>query len=129
MPGSRAYRFRALPVITGSPEGPSGRHWPLRNHLSEEFLPRRPTSWASSKMSSMQWCLLTWTLRGINAIPLNGFFDRLVDEHRAVISYSTVRQYVKARRTVIAVEAGNAPVEVFVPQEHAPGREGRGGFR
>lgn len=50
-------------------------------------------------------------------------FDRLVDEHQAVISYSTVRQYVKARRAAIAVEAGNAPVEAFVPQEHAPGAE------
>jgi len=50
-------------------------------------------------------------------------FDRLVDEHQAVISYSTVRQYVKARRTEIAIEAGRAPVEVFVPQEHAPGAE------
>lgn len=50
-------------------------------------------------------------------------FDRLVDEHQAVISYSTVRQYVKARRAAIAVEAGQAPVEVFVPQEHAPGAE------
>lgn len=50
-------------------------------------------------------------------------FDRLVDEHQAMISYSTVRQYVKARKTAIAVEAGHAPVEVFVPQEHAPGAE------
>lgn len=50
-------------------------------------------------------------------------FDRLVDEHRAVISYSTVRQYVKARRAEIAFEAGKAPLEVFVPQEHAPGAE------
>ncbi|MBT2535111.1 IS21 family transposase [Arthrobacter sp. ISL-69] len=50
-------------------------------------------------------------------------FDRLIDEHQAVISYSTVRQYVKARRAVIAVESGKAPVEVFVPQEHAPGAE------
>jgi transposase len=50
-------------------------------------------------------------------------FDRLVDEHQAVISYSAVRQYVKARRTAIAVESGNVPVEVFVPQEHAPGAE------
>ncbi|MEZ2390717.1 IS21 family transposase [bacterium RCC_150] len=50
-------------------------------------------------------------------------FDRLVDEHQAVISYSSVRQYVKARRASIAVESGNAPVEAFVPQEHAPGGE------
>lgn len=50
-------------------------------------------------------------------------FDRLVDEHQAVISYSSVRQYVKARRAVIAVESGNAPVEAFIPQEHAPGAE------
>lgn len=40
-----------------------------------------------------------------------------------MISYSTVRQYVKARRAVIAIETGRAPVEVFVPQEHAPGAE------
>lgn len=50
-------------------------------------------------------------------------FDRLVDEHQAVISYSTVRQYVKARRAEIAFEAGKAPLEVFIPQEHAPGAE------
>lgn len=50
-------------------------------------------------------------------------FDRLVDEHRAVISYSSVRQYVKTGRTEIASESGYASVEVFVPQEHAPGAE------
>lgn len=50
-------------------------------------------------------------------------FDRLVDEHQAAISYSTVRQYVNARRAEIAFKAGKAPSEVFVPQEHAPGAE------
>jgi hypothetical protein len=50
-------------------------------------------------------------------------FDRLVDEHWAVISYSTVRQYVKSRRAEIEFETGNVPLEVFVPQEHAPGAE------
>jgi transposase len=50
-------------------------------------------------------------------------FDRLVDEHHAIISYSSVRQYVKARRASIAAESGNAPVEAFVPQEHAPAAE------
>ncbi|MDJ0315786.1 IS21 family transposase [Arthrobacter antibioticus] len=50
-------------------------------------------------------------------------FDRLVEEHQAVISYSTVRQYAKVRRAEIAFEAGKAPIEVFVPQEHAPGAE------
>jgi transposase len=50
-------------------------------------------------------------------------FDRLVDEQQPVISYSTVRQYVKARRAEIAFDAGKAPLEVFVPQEHAPGAE------
>lgn len=50
-------------------------------------------------------------------------FDRLVDEHGAVISYSTVRQYVKARRAQIAFEAGKASLDVFIPQEHAPGAE------
>lgn len=56
-------------------------------------------------------------------------FDCLVNEHQAVISYSTVRQYVKARRAEIAIEAGRAPVEVFVPQEHAPGAEAGDGGR
>lgn len=50
-------------------------------------------------------------------------FDRLVDEHQAVISYSTVRQYVKARRAQIAFDAGKASLEVLIPQEHAPGAE------
>lgn len=50
-------------------------------------------------------------------------FDRLVDEHHAIISYSSVRQYVKARRVSIAGESGSSPVEALVPQEHAPGAE------
>jgi transposase len=50
-------------------------------------------------------------------------FDRLIDEHGAVISYSTVRQYVKARRARIEYEAGKASLDAFIPQEHAPGAE------
>lgn len=48
---------------------------------------------------------------------------RLVDEHGATdLSYSTVRDYVRVRRAQIDREAGRR-VEVFVPQEHAPGEE------
>jgi len=48
---------------------------------------------------------------------------RLIEEHdAAVLSYSTVRDYVRVRRAQIDVEAGRR-VEVFVPQEHAPGAE------
>jgi transposase len=48
---------------------------------------------------------------------------RLVEEHGAVgLSYSTVRDWVRVRRAVIDVEAGRR-IEVFVPQEHAPGAE------
>ncbi|NKR13619.1 IS21 family transposase [Paenarthrobacter sp. R1] len=48
---------------------------------------------------------------------------RLVEEHGAEdLSYSTVRDYVRVRRAQIDVEAGRR-VEVFVPQEHAPGAE------
>ncbi|UKA68402.1 IS21 family transposase [Arthrobacter sp. FW306-05-C] len=48
---------------------------------------------------------------------------RLVEEHGAQeLSYSTVRDYVRVRRAQIDVEAGRR-VEVFVPQEHAPGAE------
>ena len=48
-------------------------------------------------------------------------FDRLVDEHQAVISYSTVRQYVKARRAAIAVESGNARRRSSCPRYMRPG--------
>jgi hypothetical protein len=48
---------------------------------------------------------------------------RLIEEHGAEeLSYSTVRDYVRVRRAEIDVEAGRR-VEVFVPQEHAPGAE------
>ena len=48
---------------------------------------------------------------------------RLADEHGAQhLSYSPVRDYVRARRAQIDVEAGRR-IEVFVPQEHAPGAE------
>ncbi|TYQ09531.1 UNVERIFIED_ORG: transposase [Gordonia westfalica J30] len=48
---------------------------------------------------------------------------RLVEEYDATeLSYSTVRDYVRVRRAQIDVEAGRR-IEVFVPQEHAPGAE------
>ncbi|KIS27595.1 transposase [Arthrobacter sp. SPG23] len=48
---------------------------------------------------------------------------RLIEEHGAQeLSYSTVRDYVRVRRAQIDVEAGRR-VEVFVPQQHAPGAE------
>lgn len=48
---------------------------------------------------------------------------RLIEEHGAEkLSYSNVRDYVRVRRAQIDVEAGRR-VEVFVPQEHAPGAE------
>lgn len=48
---------------------------------------------------------------------------RLADEHGATeLSYSTVRDYVRIRRAQIDVEGGRR-VEVFIPQQHAPGEE------
>ncbi len=48
---------------------------------------------------------------------------RLIEEHGAQeLSYSTVRDCVRVCRAQIDVEAGRR-VEVFVPQEHAPGAE------
>ncbi|ODA90860.1 transposase [Leifsonia xyli subsp. xyli] len=48
---------------------------------------------------------------------------RLAEEDGAVeLSYSTVRDYVRRRRPEIDVAAGRR-LEVFVPQEHAPGAE------
>lgn len=50
-------------------------------------------------------------------------FARLIEEHAAdELSYSTVRDYVRVRRAQIDTEAGRR-VEVFVPQDHAPGAE------
>lgn len=49
---------------------------------------------------------------------------RLIDEHGAdMLTYSTVRDYVAARRPEIAAETGHQLAEVFVPQTHEPGRE------
>ena len=48
---------------------------------------------------------------------------RLAEEHGAVeLSYSTVRDYVRRRRPEIDAKVGRY-LEVFVPQEHAPGAE------
>lgn len=50
-------------------------------------------------------------------------FDRLIDEHGVTtLSYSTVRNYVRFRRPEIDATAGRH-LDVFVPQEHAPGAE------
>ncbi|WP_239591662.1 IS21 family transposase [Mycolicibacterium tusciae] len=49
---------------------------------------------------------------------------RLVDEHGVGdITYSTVRDYVRARRVEINAEAGRCVEEAFVPQSHDPGAE------
>jgi hypothetical protein len=51
-------------------------------------------------------------------------FERLVVEHEMeAASYSTVADYVAARRPQIRVETGRGPAEVFVPQTHRPGAE------
>jgi transposase len=46
-------------------------------------------------------------------------WQRLVDEHGAVVAQSTVRDYVRARKRAMGWAVG----EVFVPQVHAPGVE------
>jgi transposase len=50
-------------------------------------------------------------------------FHQLVEEHAAEVSYPMVRRYVADRKPQIAVEAGKAPIEAFVPQTHPPGME------
>lgn len=50
-------------------------------------------------------------------------FHRLLEEHGANVSYPMVRRYVADRKPQIAVEAGKAPIEAFVPQTHPPGME------
>ncbi len=53
---------------------------------------------------------------------------RLLDKHDAqLLSYSTVRDYVRVRRAEIDVAEGRR-VEVFIPQERAPGAEAEVGF-
>lgn len=53
---------------------------------------------------------------------------RLVDEHAATVSYSTVRDYVARRRPEIWAEAGRAVDQAYVPQTHDPGAEGEVDF-
>lgn len=48
---------------------------------------------------------------------------RLLDEHHADVSYGSVRDYVRARRVQIEIEAGRRTTQAFVPQMHAPGAE------
>lgn len=48
---------------------------------------------------------------------------RLLDEHHADVSYGSVRDYVRARRVQIEIEAGRRTAQAFVPQMHAPGAE------
>lgn len=48
---------------------------------------------------------------------------RLLDEHGANVSYGSVRDYVRARRPQIEIDAGRRTVQAFVPQVHAPGAE------
>jgi hypothetical protein len=52
-------------------------------------------------------------------------FERLVDEHGAQVSYSTVVAYVGHRRPQIEGEAWDRAgvLEGFVPQTHEPGRD------
>jgi transposase len=51
-------------------------------------------------------------------------FDRLVAEYEMEgISYATVCDYVRWRRSEIRVEAGRDPAEVFIAQTHRPGVE------
>ena len=50
-------------------------------------------------------------------------YDRLIDEYGAELSYSSVRHYVKKRRPELEQESGTSAVDVFIPQEHAPGAE------
>jgi hypothetical protein len=52
-------------------------------------------------------------------------WSRLVDEHAAELSYSTVRDYVARRRPEIAAEGGRVPegLDGFVPQTHQPGAD------
>ena len=48
---------------------------------------------------------------------------RLLDEHDALVSYSTVRDYVRRRRPGIAVEHGKVAAVAMIPQDHAAGAE------
>ncbi|HET9005815.1 MAG TPA: IS21 family transposase [Actinomycetes bacterium] len=50
--------------------------------------------------------------------------DRLVEEHQVTaVGYSTVRDYVRARRPQIWAEAGRSADEVYIAQVHEPGAQ------
>jgi transposase len=51
-------------------------------------------------------------------------FDRLIAEHGMEgLSYDTVWEYARWRRSQIRAEAGRGPQKVFIPQSHRPGAE------
>ena len=60
--------------------------------------------------------------RGSSGTPRAGS-RRLLDEHDALVSYSTVRDYVRRRRPGIAVEHGKVAAVAMIPQDHAAGAE------
>lgn len=95
--------------------------------------PRKPTPKRSSRLDSYKSVIDGWLRQDLDAPrkqrhTAKRIFDRLLSEHDAagVVSYWMVREYVATRRPEIRVEAGREPANTFIPQEHLPGRGGRG---
>lgn len=101
----------------------------VRQALDSAFPPSRKTATRSSpRLDPFKSLIDDWLRADLDAPrkqrhTARRVHARLVDEHAAVVSYSTVRDYVARRRPEIAAEAGRTIAEVFVPQTHEPGAE------
>jgi len=92
--------------------------------------PRKPPQRSSPVMDAVR-DLIDSMLREDLAAPAKQrhtarrIFERLVDEHQAQISYSSVVNYVGHRRAQIVAQARDRAgvLDGFVPQTHEPGRD------
>jgi len=90
--------------------------------------PRKPRVWTAPRLDRFKPVIDDMLRQDLDAPrkqrhTARRIFARLADEHHATdLSYSTVRNYVRRRRSEIEIVAGRVP-DAFIPQEHAPGAE------
>lgn len=89
--------------------------------------PRRTPARTSPRLDPFKKIIDEWLRADLDAPPkqrhtTKRIAARLVEEHDARVSYTTVRDYVAVRRPQIAAEAG-APAEGFIIRHNRPGAD------